>query len=97
MRTRWIEERGDTEMLSDLSSEYGRQQAADPELASMRFDLQRTPRRAKPGMNVTQMHYARQGIITPEMEYIAIRENNNRAAYLESLPRPARWAPSSPR
>ncbi len=86
LRTRWIESRGDTEILSDLSSEYGRQQAANPDLASMRFpDLHRTPRRAKAGANVSQMHYARQGIITPEMEFIAIRENNNRAAYLESL------------
>jgi phosphomethylpyrimidine synthase len=86
LRTRWIEARGDTEVLSDLSSEYGRQQAANPALAAMRFpDLARTPRRAKAGMNVSQMHYARQGIITPEMEFIAIRENNNRAAYLESL------------
>ncbi len=86
LRTRWIESRGDTEILSDLSSEYGRQQAANPDLASMRFpDLHRTPRRARAGANVTQMHYARQGIITPEMEFIAIRENNNRVAYLESL------------
>ncbi|MDP3585479.1 MAG: phosphomethylpyrimidine synthase ThiC [Thiobacillus sp.] len=86
LRTRWIEARGDTEVLADLSSEYGRQQAANPELAAMRFpDLARTPRRAKAGMNVTQMHYARQGIVTPEMEFIAIRENNNRTAYLESL------------
>jgi phosphomethylpyrimidine synthase len=86
LRTRWIEARGDTEVLADLSSQYGRQQAANPELAAMRFpELHRHPRRAKAGMNVTQMHYARQGIITPEMEFIAIRENNNRAAYLESL------------
>jgi phosphomethylpyrimidine synthase len=86
LRTRWIEARGDTEILADLSSEYGRQQAANPELATMRFPgLARTPRRARTGMNVSQMHYARQGIITPEMEFIAIRENNNRVAYLESL------------
>ncbi|MFO7542182.1 MAG: phosphomethylpyrimidine synthase ThiC [Thiobacillus sp.] len=86
LRTRWIDARGDTEVLTDLSSEYGRQQASNPELASLRFpELHRTPRRAKPGQNVTQMHYARQGIITPEMEFIAIRENNNRAAYLASL------------
>ncbi|HWR75948.1 MAG TPA: phosphomethylpyrimidine synthase ThiC [Thiobacillus sp.] len=86
LRTRWIEARGDTEVLADLSSEYGRQQAANPALAAMRFpDLARTPRRAKAGANVTQMHYARQGIITPEMEFIAIRENNNRVAYVESL------------
>ncbi len=86
LRTRWIEARGDTEVLSDLSSEYGRQQAANPALAAMRFpELARTPRRAKAGMNVSQMHYARKGIITPEMEFIAIRENNNRVAYIESL------------
>ncbi|MDO9467394.1 MAG: phosphomethylpyrimidine synthase ThiC, partial [Thiobacillus sp.] len=86
LRTRWIEARGDTEVLSDLSSEYGRQQAANPALAGMRFpELARTPRRAKAGMNVSQMHYARKGIITPEMEFIAIRENNNRTAYIESL------------
>ena len=86
LRTPWIEARGDTEVLSDLSSEYGRQQAANPALAAMRFPgLHRKPRRARAGMNVTQMHYARKGIITPEMEFIAIRENNNRAAYLESL------------
>src|SRR3569623_1092848 len=86
LRTRWIEARGDTEVMAALSSEYGRPQAANPELATMRFPgLNRTPRRAKAGMNVSQMHYARQGIITPEMEFIAIRENNNRAAYLESL------------
>lgn len=86
LRTRWIEARGDIEILTDLSSEYGRQQAANPALAAMRFpELARTPRRAKAGMNVSQMHYARKGIITPEMEFIAIRENNNRAAYIESL------------
>ena len=86
LRTKWIEARGDTELLADLSSEYGRQQAANPELATMRFPgLHRKPRRARAGMNVTQMHYARKGIITPEMEFVAIRENNNRAAYLESL------------
>ena len=79
LRTKWIAARGDTEVLTDLSSEYGRQQAGNPELAAMRFPgLHRTPRRAKAGMNVSQMHYARQGIITPEMEFIAIRENNNR-------------------
>ena len=86
LRTGWIDSRSDTEILTDLSSEYGRQQAANPELAAMRFpDLHRTPRRAKAGANVTQMHYARKGIITSEMEFIAIRENNNRVAYLDSL------------
>ncbi len=86
LRTRWIEARGDSEILSDLSSDYGRMQAANPALEAMRFpDLARTPRRARAGMNVTQMHYARLGLVTPEMEFVAIRENNNRAAYLESL------------
>ncbi|MDD2988445.1 MAG: phosphomethylpyrimidine synthase ThiC [Zoogloea sp.] len=86
LRQRWIEERGDTEVLPDLSSEFGRARAADPKLDELRFPgLHRKPRRAKAGANVSQMHYARQGIITPEMEFVAIRENVNRAAYLESL------------
>jgi len=76
LRTSWIEERGDTEILSDQTSEYGRQRAADPSLDQLRFEHhKRQPRRARAGANVTQMHYARQGIITPEMEYVAIREN----------------------
>ncbi|AWI80723.1 phosphomethylpyrimidine synthase ThiC [Parazoarcus communis] len=86
VRAGWIEERGDTEVLSDLSSEFGRIRAADAKLDELRFPgLHRKPRRAKPGANVSQMHYARRGIITPEMEYIAIRENLNRKAYIESL------------
>jgi len=86
LRAQWIDERGDTEELPDLSSEFGRQRAADPALDELRFPgLHRKPRRAKAGANVSQMHYARQGIITPEMEYVAIRENLNRAAYVESL------------
>jgi len=75
MRENWIAERGDTEQLSGPTSTYGQQRLHDPELAALRFNLQRAPRRAKAGANVTQMHYARQGIITPEMEYVAIREN----------------------
>jgi len=75
VRAAWIEERNDTELLTDLSSEYGRQRAADASLDHLRFDHIRTPRRAKKGQNVSQMHYARKGIITPEMEYVAIREN----------------------
>ncbi|MRR51541.1 MAG: phosphomethylpyrimidine synthase ThiC [Rhodocyclaceae bacterium] len=82
LRANWIAERGDTEELAGLSSDYGRERESDPELAALRFDLKRKPLRAKAGMNVTQMHYARQGIITPEMEYIAIRENQR----LEMLP-----------
>ncbi|MFA7316741.1 MAG: phosphomethylpyrimidine synthase ThiC [Sulfuricella sp.] len=78
VRGAWIEERGDTESLAGLTSEFGRQRLGDSKLAELRFNLQRQPRKAKAGMNVTQMHYARKGIITPEMEYIAIRENQRR-------------------
>ncbi len=80
LRRAWIDERDDTEFLDGPTSEYGRRRASDPMLAPLRFDLTRTPRRAKAGKNVTQLHYARQGIITPEMEYIAIRENQRRQA-----------------
>ncbi|MBK1722421.1 phosphomethylpyrimidine synthase ThiC [Thiocystis violacea] len=75
VRETWIEERGDTELLSGPSSAFGRRRQADPSLAHLRFEHLRTPRRAKAGCNVTQMHYARRGIVTPEMEYVAIREN----------------------
>ena len=85
LRAPWIAERNDTEALPHLTSEYGRQRLNDPQLADMRFNLKHTPRKAKPGMNVTQMHYARQGIITPEMEYIAIRENQKRDGLSEML------------
>ncbi|MCD6060125.1 MAG: thiC [Moraxellaceae bacterium] len=71
----WIAERGDTEALAGLSSAYGNARLQDPELAHLRFAHLRQPRRAKAGANVSQMHYAKRGIITPEMEYIAIREN----------------------
>jgi len=85
LRARWIEERGDTVVLDGPTSRYGRERLADPRLAELRFDLKRAPRRAKPGANVTQMHYARRGIVTPEMEFIAIRENVRRREYLEGL------------
>ncbi len=85
LREGWIEERNDSETLSQLSSEYGQQRLHDAELAEMRFNLQRAPCRAKPGKNVSQMHYARAGIITPEMEYIAIRENQRREGLSEML------------
>ncbi|MGE5154492.1 MAG: phosphomethylpyrimidine synthase ThiC [Bdellovibrio bacteriovorus] len=75
VRTLWIEERDDTERLPGPSSEFGRRRQSDAALAHLRFEHLRTPRRAKAGRNVTQMHYARRGIITPEMEYCAIREN----------------------
>ncbi|MGZ5110926.1 MAG: phosphomethylpyrimidine synthase ThiC [Usitatibacter sp.] len=85
LRAGWIEERGDSVLLDGPSSAFGRERHADPKLAEMRFDLKRKPRRAKPGANVSQMHYARRGIVTPEMEYIAIRENVRRREYLEQL------------
>ncbi|MGA4471842.1 phosphomethylpyrimidine synthase ThiC [Ectopseudomonas chengduensis] len=75
VRSAWIEDRDDTEKLPGLSSEFGQRRLNDAELTKMRFAHVRNPRRAKAGHNVSQMHYAKQGIITPEMEYVAIREN----------------------
>jgi phosphomethylpyrimidine synthase len=84
-RAAWIDERADTETLEGPSSAYGVERLNDPKLAALRFNLHRKPRRALPGKNVSQMHYARAGIITPEMEYIAIRENMRRKEYLASV------------
>jgi len=75
LRAPWIDARADTEQLGGPSSIYGRIRAADDKANHLRFDHVRAPRRARAGANVTQMHYARQGIITPEMHFIAIREN----------------------
>lgn len=75
LREQWILDRGDVEELTDVSSEYGRERKNDEKLDELRFEHIRKPLRAKVGMNVSQLHYAKQGIITPEMEYIAIREN----------------------
>ncbi|KGM54464.1 thiamine biosynthesis protein ThiC [Lysobacter arseniciresistens ZS79] len=75
LRAQWIAERGDTEALPGLSSEFGRRREHDPKLEAVRFGNRPQPRRALNGANVTQMHYARRGIVTPEMEFIAIREN----------------------
>ena len=86
LRARWIEERGDTAELAELSSAYGRVRLGDATLSGMRFALKRQPCRAKVGANVTQMHHARQGRITPEMEFIAIRENIKRDEMLKALP-----------
>ncbi|MFZ5538227.1 MAG: phosphomethylpyrimidine synthase ThiC [Pseudomonadota bacterium] len=87
LRARWIAERGDTEELPGPTSRYGVERLNDPRLAELRFDLKRKPRRAKPGANVTQMHYARRGIVTPEMEFVAIRENQRMEAFSEMLRR----------
>jgi phosphomethylpyrimidine synthase len=72
LREKWLQQRADTELLEGPTSAYGQKRLTDPKLAELRFDLKRKPRRGK---CVTQMHYARKGVITPEMEYIAIREN----------------------
>ncbi|MBD5194203.1 MAG: phosphomethylpyrimidine synthase ThiC [Bacteroidales bacterium] len=75
LRESWIESRNDTELLDDITSDYGRQRRNDKSLDAIRFPQTHKPRCAKNGKRVTQMHYARKGIITPEMEYVAIREN----------------------
>lgn len=79
IRQTWIEERQDTDVLTGLSSEFGQARLKDIRTADIRFAHIQNPRRAKAGKNVTQMHYAKQGIITPEMEYIAIRENQRQS------------------
>ncbi|HEU4350286.1 MAG TPA: phosphomethylpyrimidine synthase ThiC, partial [Burkholderiales bacterium] len=79
-RLNWIEARGDTQLLDGPTSLYGRKRLEDPKLAELRFELKRKPRRGK---CVTQMHYARKGIITPEMEFIATRENQSMVSGLE--------------
>jgi len=83
LRESWIAARGDTDFLGGPSSSFGKERLADPQLAELRFNLRRLPRKGRG--NVTQMHYARRGIVTPEMEFIAIRENLQREAYVESL------------
>ena len=81
VREAWIQERADSEVLDAPTSEYGRERLSDPQLQEIRMTAVRPVRRARDGGAVTQMHYARAGIVTPEMEYIAIREN----AGLEAL------------
>ena len=78
LRRQWVLDRADVEELSDVSSQYGRMRKADSKLDELRFQHIRKPLRAKAGQNVTQIHYARKGIVTPEMEFIAIRENQSR-------------------
>ncbi|MCW4454571.1 phosphomethylpyrimidine synthase ThiC [Flavobacterium sp. MXW15] len=85
LRAGWIAERGDTELLPQLSSEFGRGRQTDPRLDAVRFPARTLPRVAKAGANVTQMHYARRGIVTPEMEYVAIRENQRLDAVRDAL------------
>ncbi|MEG1685051.1 MAG: phosphomethylpyrimidine synthase ThiC [Bacteroides sp.] len=77
LREAWIIKRGDAEQLSSISSEYGKMRQADKNLDSLRFEHITLPYCAKKGKRVSQMYYAKQGIVTPEMEYVAIRENMN--------------------
>ena len=72
LRAQWIGERGDTEALAALSSEFGRARETDPRLDAVRFRQRPLPRRALAGANVSQMHYAKKGIVTPEMEYLSL-------------------------
>lgn len=80
IRQQWVIDRNDTEELPDITSEYGRMRRDDKNLDSIRFPMSYKPRKAKEGKRVTQMHYAKKGIITPEMEYVAIRENLDNAS-----------------
>jgi len=85
LRDKWIAARGDTETLDSVSSNFSQQRLADEGLDHIRFEHLPKARKAKAGKNVTQMHYARQGIITPEMEYVAIRENMKRAEVRDEI------------
>ena len=80
IRESWVADRDDTEQLAEITSAYGRQRLADKSLDAIRFPRLLAPRVAREGRRVTQMYYARQGMITPEMEYVAIRENLDNAA-----------------
>ncbi|EPF6068644.1 thiamine biosynthesis protein ThiC [Acinetobacter sp. 1130196] len=88
VRQKWIEERNDTDVLSGLTSKFGQERLKDIRTADIRFAHIQNPRRAKAGKNVTQMHYAKQGIITPEMEYIAIRENQRQCEAVDMRQHP---------
>ena len=77
LREQWIIERNDTEQLKEVTSDYGKMRLADHSLDTLRFEHIRLPRKAIKGKAITQMAYAKAGIITPEMEYVAIRENMN--------------------
>ena len=85
LRNKWIEDRKDTEQLKGPSSAFGKKRKTDPSLEDMRFNLKRNPKKAIAGKNVSQMHYAKKGIITPEMEFIAIRENQRREGISDVL------------
>jgi len=97
LRRPWIDARGDAEELPGISSHYGRLRLADPQLDSLRFAHLRRPLRAKAGCNVTQMHYARRGMITPEMEFIAIRENQRMEAAFSAQHPGNSWGANIPK
>lgn len=85
IREQWVKDRGDVETLDGISSDYGRMRLADKSLDEIRFATRHNPMRALPGKNVTQMAYARAGVVTAEMEYVAIRENlNNKELGIDS-------------
>ncbi|WP_342381624.1 phosphomethylpyrimidine synthase ThiC [Myxococcus stipitatus] len=96
-REAWILRRGDTEELAGITSKYGKEREEDPRLAGLRFGHRRKPRVARAGSNVTQLHYARKGIITPEMEYVAIRENLRVEASLAAQHPGHSWGASIPK
>lgn len=79
LREEWIANRGDVDELDDITSQYGRMRRNDHSLDAIRFPIQHKPLKAKAGKKITQMAYAKAGVITPEMEYVAIRENMNNA------------------
>tara|TARA_Y100000589_G_scaffold291166_1_gene294488 strand:+ start:95772 stop:97625 length:1854 start_codon:yes stop_codon:yes gene_type:complete len=85
LRQEWILSRGDVEELPEISSEYGKERLLNSELNHLRFEHIKKPLKAKSGQNVTQMYYARKGIITPEMEYVAIRENRRIDEYKDTI------------
>ncbi|NTX02119.1 phosphomethylpyrimidine synthase ThiC [Myxococcus sp. CA040A] len=96
-REAWVLRRDDTEELAGITSDYGKEREADPRLAGLRFGHRRKPRVARQGVNVTQLHYARRGIITPEMEYVALRENLRMDASLSAQHPGHSWGASIPR
>ena len=96
VRLEWIAARGDVEELGACSSAYGQARLSDANLSALRFQHMRKPLRAKAGCNVTQMHYARKGIVTPEMEFIAVRENQMRDAEKERREQAQRAAEGAP-
>ena len=86
IRQKWIEDRNDVEKLEEISSDFGKERLYNSDLDHLRFEHLKKPLIAKEGKNVSQMHYAKKGIITPEMEYVAIRENQKMQAISEITP-----------